>query len=296
MRVIKSIFNFVSIQLSLVLSIFTFILILLTPIVSVGTSLLQSENIQQFLQDTQLTDQLESTLKDAAPDELENLGVNFIDNLMDTELMSDIVELYIDNMIGVLETDNIKSINTQDIQNLLKKHTPELVTLIRPYLPSDIVLSDNDISKYASDMLEPALTTMVSGLPTLEDLKIEKTTLTILRMFYDGSLVRYSFIAIGILSLLILIFRFPGFKGFLWLSITYLLNTVLLYLAGSNIDRFFSGRITVATTPPIYIELSTVTDMLKVTFSNGCKYTGILCISCITIFVVGRIILSLFKR
>lgn len=296
MKALKFFFNFLGIQLSMVLSVITFTLILITPLVSVGTSLLQSENIQQVLQDLQLSEQLEDTLKEAAPEELKNLDINFMDDFMDSELMNDVLQLYTDNMMGILSKDNIESIDTKEIETLLHEHTPEMITMIRPYLPSDIALSDTDISRYANEMLEPALTTMVSVLPTLEDLQIEKRSLSLLRMIYEGTLIKYSFIAIGILSLLILLLRFPGFKGFLWLSITYLLNTILLYLAGSNIDRLINGRITVATTPPIYIELSTVTEMLKVTFTNASKYTGIICIACISVFIVGRIILSLFKK
>ena len=163
MKACKIFFNILGILLAIILSIFTLIVLLATPTISVGTSLFKPDTIQQVIQDMNLSVQLEKTLKDSVPADLQNLDMKFVDDLMTSELMSDILQLYIDNLVGILENDHMESINQQQIQELLNKHTPSLVTMTRSYLPTEIPLSDAEISNYANDMLEPALLTMVSA-------------------------------------------------------------------------------------------------------------------------------------
>lgn len=292
MKVLKTILNLFGILLAIILSLFTFATLLATPVVSAGTSLLKPDTIQQVIQDMNLSEQLEKTLKESAHSDLQNLDVKFIDDLMASELMNDILQLYIDNMVGLLEKDYMETINQQQIQELLNKHTPTLVTMTRSYLPSDLPLSDTEISKYACDMLEPALLTMVSTLPTLEELGIDNTTLAIIHMLYNGILLKYCFVGMGILSALVFLCRFPRFKGFMWLGITYLFSAIVLFLVTGNVDAFISSRLPESAKESLSFAIEPISSLLKTTFTNYGRIIISLAIVFIILFVLGRFLLS----
>lgn len=289
MKALKIIFNIFGILLAIIFGFFAFCSLITTPVVSAGTAIFQPDTIQQLLQDMNLSEQLESTLKESAPADLQNIDMSFIDDLMDSELINDVLQLYIDNLLGVLENDHIESINQQQIQSLLDKHTPELVSLLRPYLPSDLPFTDEEVSKYANDMMEPALTTMVASLPTLEDLGVDNTTLTVIHMLYNGSLLKYLFIAIVILSLLVFLSRFPRFKGFLWLGIIYLLSAVFLFLATANVNTLVDTIIPSDSFEKIDFAIQPIVELFKEKFFWGGRNAIILSSFFIIFFTVTRI-------
>ena len=289
MKAIKIIFNIFGILLAIIFGFFTFCSLIVTPVVSAGTDIFQPDTIQQLLQDMNLSKQLESTLKESVPAELQNIDASFIDDLMDSELINDVLQLYIDNLLGVLENDHIESINQQQIQNLLDKHTPELVSMLRPYLPSDFPFTDQEVSKYANDMVKPALTTMVSSLPTLEDLGVDNTTLTVIHMLYDGSLLKHLFIAIFILSLLVFLFRFPGLKGFMWLGIIYLLSAVVLFLTTANVNILVDIILPPDSVEKIDFALQPIVELFKEKFFWGGRNAIILSSFFIVFFTITRI-------
>ena len=138
MKACKTIFNILGILFAIIFSVITLLLLPVIPLVSTCTTLLQPDTIQEFLQDMHLSEQLESTLKNSAPSDLQSLDMKFIDDLMASELMEDIIQLYLDNLFDVLESDHMENINQQQIQTLLDTHTPSLVSMIRPYLPTEL--------------------------------------------------------------------------------------------------------------------------------------------------------------
>lgn len=296
MKVCKIIFNILGILLAIILSLLTFVALLGTPTISVGTSLFKPDTIQQVIQDMNLSEHLEKTLRASAPKDLQNLDMKFVDDLMASELMNDILQLYIDNMVDVLEKDRMESINRQQIQELLHKHTPALVTMTRSYLPTDLPLSDAEISKYANDMLEPALTTMVSSLPSLEDMGIDDTTLTLIHMLYNGVLLKYCFIAIGILSVLVFLCRFPRVKGFMWLGIIYLLSATILLLASGNIETFVNTLIPAELNDSLDYVLNPIISLFKTKFITYGRNIIIISVAFIVLFIIGRLLLSAKKK
>jgi len=296
MKACKNIFNISGIILAIFLSLFTFATLLTTPVVSTCTSLLQPQTIQQFLQNMNFSEQLENTLKESAPTDLQNLDVKFIDDLIASELMNDIMQLYIDNMIGLLEKNSVENISQQQIQTLLVKHTPTLTTMIHPYLPKDIPLSDSDINNYAYAMLEPALLTLVTELPTLEDFGIDNTTLTLIHMLYSGTLLKYCILAIGILSLLIFLCRFPRFKGLMWLGVIYLLSAMILFLVSENVKALFTYLLSTESYESFFLVIEPIIDLFKTELTTYGRTIIILGFVFSSIFIFGRLLFSVKTR
>ena len=288
MKACKIVFNIFGILLAIIFSCITFCLLPTIPVISTCTSIFQPDTIQQLLQDMDLSERLESTLKESAPSDLQNLDMDFIDDLMASELMKDILQLYMDNLLGVLENDHMENISQQQLQTLLDTHSPTLVSMIRPYLPSELSITDEDVSRYANDMLEPALLNMVSSLPTLEDMGIDSGYLTLIHMLYNGTFLKYGIIAIGILSLLVFLCRFPRFNGFKWLAIIYLLNAVILLILATEANTFVPELLSKDTANALGGALQPIIDLARSEIYNCAHIIGLLGVLFIVLLILGR--------
>ncbi len=293
MKALKIILNIFGILLAIVFSVLTFSALVTTPMISTGTSLLQPDTLQQLLSDMDLSEQLESTLKQSAPAELSELDVNFVNDLISSDLMGDILELYIDNLMGVLEDERMESINQSQIHKLLEKHMPDLVTMVRKSLPEEVPVSDSEITDYAIATIEPALITMVSELPDLEDMGVDETLITTIHMLYNGTMVKFALGLVAVLSILIALLRFPRFKGFLWLGITYLLASATLMLVSKQSDTIVDTLLPSEATDTLGFALEPILNQVKYHLNTGARNIAICSVVFILIFILGRILLSL---
>jgi len=296
MKACKIIFNILGILLAIIFSFLTFSFLVTSPVISTGTALLQPDTLQQIISDMDLSKQLESTLKQSAPDELAELDVEFVNDLIDSELVGDILELYIDNLMGVLEDDRMESINQSQIHNLLDKHMPDLVTMVRNSLPAEIPVTDTEITDYAITTIEPALISMVAELPNLEDMGVDDTTIDIIHMLYQGLIAKFSLIMIIVLSILIVLVRFPRFKGFLWLGIIYLLASGILASVATQADTFMTSLIPSDAADTLGFAISPIVNLFKNHMNTSARNTVICGVVFVLIFVTGRILLSVLKK
>ncbi len=296
MKACKIIFNILGILLAIIFSFLTFSFLVTSPVISTGTALLQPDTLQQIISDMDLSKQLESTLKQSAPDELAELDVEFINDLVDSELVGDILELYIDNLMGVLEDDRMESINQSQIHKLLDKHMPDLVTMVRNSLPEEVPVTDAEITDYAITTIEPALVSMVAELPSLEDMGVDDTTIDIIHMLYQGTIAKFSLIMIIVLSVLIVLVRFPRFKGFLWLGITYLLASGILASLSTQADTFMTSLIPADAADTLGFAITPIANLFKNHMNTSARNTVICGIVFVLIFVTGRILLSVLKK
>lgn len=296
MKALKIVGNILGILLAIVFSIFTFASLVSSPVISTGTALLQPNTLQEILTEMDLSKQLESTLKESAPAELSELDTDFVNDLIGSELVGDILTLYTDNLLGILEDDRIESINQSQIHKLLEKHMPDLVTMVRSSLPEEVPVTDAEITNYAIATIEPALVSMVAELPDLEDMGVDETTITTIHMLYNGTLSKIFLGLITVLSLLIALLRFPRFKGFMWLGITYLLASVTLALASKQADTFIDILLPAEATDTLGFALEPIVNLIKNHMNTGARNIGICSMIFILIFIVGRILLSFGKK
>lgn len=296
MKVFKIIANIFGIILALFVSLFTFSVLISTPALSTGTKILQPEAIQDIIEDMELSEQLESLLQESAPDDFRELDITFIDDLMSSDLMSDILELYIDNLMGILENDQMESINQTQIHKLLDKHMPDMVIMIRKSLPSEVPITEDELTDYAFETVEPALFSMVSNLPNLEDLGVDDNLLSIIHKLYQGTLLKISIVLISLLSVLIILLRFPRFKGFLWLGITYLLAAVTLVFLSGQIDIVLENVLPEEAIETLGFAIEPIIKLVKNQFHTYARNIAIFSAIFILIFVVGRVLLAIFKK
>lgn len=295
MKAFKFILNFFGILLAIILSIITLGTLIITPIISSASSFLQTDTLHKMISDINLSDMFESYITEAAPDSWDDLDVEFIDEFMSSELVKDIIDLYLNNLLGIVEQDRIDSINQEHIDMLLNKHMPEMISIIRPRIPAELPVTDAEITQYATSALTPILVELVALLPTLEDLELDSTTISILHMLHNGTLLRYTIYAVLILSLLIVLCRFPRFKGFGWLSVAYLLATLILFLLGQNAQNIISALLSEEFLEKADFLLQPLLNLFRSNFLFVARNTLIVAVTCLLVFILGRKLSSLRK-
>lgn len=295
MKAFKFILNFFGILLAIILSIITLGTLIITPIISSASSFLQTDTLHKMISDINLSDMFESYITEAAPDSWDDLDVEFIDEFMSSELVKDIIDLYLNNLLGIVEQDRIDSINQEQIDMLLNKHMPEMISIIRPRIPAELPVTDAEITQYATSALTPILVELVALLPTFEDLGLDSTTISILHMLHNGTLLRYTIYAVLILSLLIVLCRFPRFKGFGWLSVAYLLATLILFLLGQNAQNIISALLSEEFLEKTDFLLQPLLNLFRSNFLFVARNTLIVTVACLFVFILGRKLSSLCK-
>lgn len=223
----KILFNILGVLLGIVAAFLLSIALFLTPLVSAATKFFQPETIQQTLKEMDIQEELHKIVAGNAPSGLDGIDTAFVDDLVDSELMEDLLEIYIENLLGILEENDVTLLSEEQISPLLEKHLPEMTDLIKPHLPAEVSLTDEQIADYALNTLEPLLLEITSALPTLEDMGLDESKITLIQYTYDKTLLKYTLLAVAMLTVSILILRFPRFKGFMWLTIIYTCSSLL---------------------------------------------------------------------
>ena len=225
----KILFNIIGVLLGIAASFLLFLALFCTPIVTASTKMLQPETMQQLLDQIDLQDELQKLVGENTPIGLDGVDTAFVEDLINSELMGELLEIYIENLLGILEKDDVTLLAEEQIAPLLEKHLPEMTGLIKSHLPAEVTLTDEQISEYTVTTIEPILSEITSALPTLEELGLEEGMITVIRYTYDKTILKYTLLAVVILSALILFLRFPRFKGFMWLTIHYGFFTLLYF-------------------------------------------------------------------
>lgn len=217
----KILFNILGVILSIAVSFLLFLALFFTPIVSASTKMLQPETIQQLLDQINIQEELQKLVTQNTPVRLEGVDTALVEDLINSDLMEELLGIYIENLLGILDTDDVTLFEEEQIAPLIKKHLPEMTGFVKSNLPAEVTLTEEQLAEYALTSLEPILSEIVSALPTLEELGLDEGMISVIRYTYDKTILKYTLLAVIILSAFILFLRFPRFKGFMWLTVLY---------------------------------------------------------------------------
>ena len=292
MKIVKGIFNVLGIFISIIFSLILMAMLLLTPMVSAVSSFLRADTLHKVIKEVDLSEFLSSVTGEDLPIEINGLDLRFAQDLMESELVEDILALYVDSIFATIEGDTSKIISEDTIKNVVDKHMMDLLPLIKSYVGTDFPLSDENLLTLADSFVESMIPGLLSKLPTLEELGLDSTIITVLQKLYNGTYFTYSLCATIIISLLIVLFRFPRFKGFMWLAVAYLFSSVLILILAFLTK---TSDLLLLTTEELSGFDFIITPLLTVLSGKLFKSAGsvaLLGIVFIIIFVIGRKLLS----
>lgn len=243
MKALKIILNIFGVLLAIVFSFITFFMLLITPVISTGSTLLQAETLHKVINEWDLSERIGTHLKDSASESHALIAPQLLDGLMESQLVNDLLDLYLNNLLNIVEQDQIASITQKDIDMLLEKNMPDLINRIRPYIPKELGLTDEDIAPYVIQILSPYLMELTKTLPTLDDLGLDPTIIKVIHMLYNKTLLKYAYLVVILGSVLILLCRIPRFKGLIWITVVYALAAILLLPSSGFLTSFIKSII-----------------------------------------------------
>ena len=287
MGILKKIANVFGVLAALVLSLVLAVVLIASPALSAATSFVQTETIYKVVKEIDYTELIEpgGAVSDSA-----GIDAELVDSLMKTELVSELIDLYVDRLFAVLEgTAETVNITADELVEIGKAHADELVPIVKAYLGETVPLEldDDTILKLTVQMLEEKADELVSEIPTLEELGLEDWMLTAIRELRNGDILRDVLGMAAVLSILVVLCRWIRFKGFMWLGVVYLGSAVMNLIAAIGIGKktsiLFPGVIPVSGGVN-----EAISGVLSDELMKGAGILAVLAVLFIVIFAVGR--------
>ena len=312
--------NGAGIVLSSLLSALLCILLLTVPVVSALCSFTQTQTIHKVIKDidfVQLVAQHEELRTT-----LEKYGIdgNFLDGITETELVEELVDAYVQSIFEG------KAFDPYVVEGIILSHKQDAIDLFRrlaeEHGSNAANLTDEEFFAQILNAVRTEWEQIIAVLPSAEDMgltqqdyeewasafgkalhapvKLRGST-SFMTELVDGTLslgravlylragtpVKAVTVLIAIVSLLILLLRWPRFKGFLWLCVVYLLSAALTAVGAgalSNLTLDVEGIVQFLLKPVLSVFTSEM---------NRCAIlTAVLGVIFLTVFILGKVVLS----
>lgn len=291
MKVLKFVGNFIGILLSIVVSVALLVALIAAPVLSGVTELVQSDTLLSLIQSIDLSPadpENPNTPDTPAVPELPVVSEHaWAADLLETELAEKLVNMYMDDFLSA-SMGGPTSLTVDSMKALVVEHMDEVLPIVRQAVTeSGEEMSDQEIENAILAFVDESGQELIDSLPTYEDLNIgEDVTLAL--SFLRSNILRTGVtILVIVFSILILIFRFPHFKGFMWLAVVYILGTLFSMGTGAGMSALLPGLI--LTEEPIFAgALTPVLAVLAKTCYIGGAIMLVLAVVFILIFVFGR--------
>ena len=280
MKVLKFFGNLIGVLVAIVLSLVLLVTMVTAPVFSGATNLVQNETLHSVVKSIDFAELL------GAADMGE--GNELVGQLMETEAAKAIINLYIDDTLALLDGSGAQpTLTVEAVKSLVQANMAELLPILRNAMGVTEGVTDQMLEQYILLMFDEMGAELINSLPTPQELGLGEEVLLAISLFRSKLLLTGVTIAIIVLSLLILLFRFPRFKGFMWLTVVYLLSAISAVGMGASISSLLPNLI--ATVEPMLVGVVTpIALLLSKSFFTAAAVMAIAAVVFILIFVFGR--------
>ena len=139
MEAFKKVMNVFGIIAAGILSIFLVVSLVAVPVISAATSFFEARNIKKVLSGIDYSQMIMGEMSSGESAELTIAGNELMQQLMDTEMMEDIIQLCVDNVFAVMDGESgVEKFTAVDIQMIGEEHLDELAEILKQYVKIDI--------------------------------------------------------------------------------------------------------------------------------------------------------------
>lgn len=331
MKILKNTANFFGVVLSVVLSIVLVVLLLAAPIVSAVCSFTEAKTIHKVIKNIDFVELV--TQHEELRTTLESYGMDghFLDGITETELVEDLVFAYVDSIFEA-KSFNIQVV--QDIVMSHREEAVSLFRRLAEEKGNDTSdISDEEFFQMILSAIETEWEAITSSLPSAADMgltqenyeeweavfgdslvplrapkKLSESALPaqdaeeteiplglIILYLRSGIPVTAVIVALAVLSVLIVLCRWPRFKGFMWLSVVYLLAAVLLFVLGGSLGGLPVDLVLPDEGVMGYLVLP-VLSVFAEEMTHWGIWIAVLGAVFLAVFIVGRVLLKKVKK
>ena len=221
--------NVLGIIFAWILSIALVLMLFVSPILMSSLSVVTPENLKDMVLDVDITDLVEAMEIEGMTGEEEQLA-----ELLSTDAVQEIYEVYVSGMFGALDGDLPQtSLSEEKLEDIIHDNIDELYELAVEESPELADLPEEEAKDAIEDMISVSLEEVIEQMPSPEDLVEElegqsSEMETALEVLQNLDTIKFSLIAtLVVLSGLIFVCRLFGFRGFRWLSVDLFVATGL---------------------------------------------------------------------
>ena len=289
MKTFKIIMNVIGIICASILSIFLVLALTVTPIINAASSFFQGENIYKIISSVDYSAIISSEME-------ETVEVELVNDLMQSEMMEEVVDLCVENIFEAIEENDInRTVSPDDIEDIFEDHKDEIRELVDEYIGDNIPLTEEVLDEMTDALIQQYSIEMAESLPTVYDLGLDDDTLNIIMNLKNGTYLKIVISIVAVLSLIVMLCQVMRFKGFMWIGVDYLLSAILAFIFSAVIKTIdFSAVIGLdVTTSPVF---STIVEIISLDMIKSAIVITVLGVVFIAVFVVGRKVLKKKKN
>lgn len=221
--------NVLGIIFAWILSIVLVLMLFVSPILMSSLSVVTPENLKDMVLDVDITDLVEAMEIEGMTGEEEQFA-----ELLSTDAVQEIYEVYVSGMFGALDGDlSQTSLTAEKLEDIIHDNIDELYEFAVEESPELADLPEEEAKDAIEDMISVSLAEVIEQMPSPEDLVEElegqsPEMETALEVLQNLDTIKLSLIAtLVVLSGLIFVCRLFGFRGFRWLSVDLFVATGL---------------------------------------------------------------------
>ena len=288
MKAFKTIMNVFGIIGASILSVMLVAVLVVTPLVSAVSSFFKTDSIQDILSDIDFTEMIISEME---LDEDGEMKAEFVEDIMNSDMMEEVLELTVDNLLDIMDgTSSKSSLTGADIEAVARKHTDEITSIFKKNYVGEIEIPD-DFDEYIDEMVDSLIGELAESfaeeMPTAEELGIDRETVNTISKLRSGTYVKLIIIIAVILTVLVMLCQVMRFKGFMWISVDYYIAALGTLILGFLIKTFDLARMFSDEVIGVSV-VSSIVGMISGKLIKGAIILLVLGILFTVIFVVGR--------
>ena len=285
MKAFKTIMNVLGILLAVVVSFVLAIVLVGTPVVSGAASFFKPDNMSKIIRSMDFekllfeNETLQASLGEYGP---------FLDALKDTDVLEEVAGLYVEDMLASLNGSSERHLTADAVQELLVKNMEDIMPVVKAQL-GDVAafLPEEELEAYVASYVGAYGEDIISVLPDINELGLSEDVLAGVRLLGEGAIVMALYVGIAVLSLLLVLLRFPRFKGFIWLGVVLLLSAGVVGVASFGIGGAGALLVSLAGSMAELVAEPILAVLSAAMFKGAGIYAG-LAVLFIIVFVVGR--------
>ncbi len=300
MKTLKILGNVFGIVLAVILSVVLLAMLIVSPVVSAAANLTRPETIQKVISNIDYEKLFANNSQgiEAAMSEY-GIPVGAIGEIMQTEAVGDVIELYVKEFDAALNGEAQKYLTTDAIKEITGKNIDILSDIAFKFVPEDEIPKNISVEK-AKEQIKTGIMKnvddnaekIVSLLPDVNKLLSENTNPQVtesVKYVRNGTFTTALWVTVAILSLLIYGCRWPKFKGFMWLGVVFMIGTVATLLLGAFLNGFLLNTVVGLIPLSADIVVPTISAVADEVINIGIVLAVLTAVS-ISAFIIARVI------
>ena len=284
MKTFKIIMNVFGIIGASILSIFLVLALAATSFVYAASSFFQGENIFKIIASVDYSAIISS--------EMDEIDGEIVNELMQSEMMEEIVDLCVENIFDAIEENDInRTVSSDDVEDIMEEHEDDIKKMVEEYVGDTIPLTEEILDEMTDALIQEYSIEIAESLPTVYDLGLDKDTLNIIMNLKNGTYFKTALAIAVVLTILVMLCQVMRFKGFMWIGVNYLVASVLTLISSAVIKTINLGEL-LDVDALAYPVLNTITGIIASDIVKGVIIMAVSGVVFIVVFIVGRKLLK----